>query len=451
MAIIFIFFIPSYWGYLQLKTIDLRYKNKTLPLIFLNEIDIGEKGKKQLEQIIDQKNLQLAKKKIEILVENHPVATFSGQELKIVLPKETAIERAMNLGREKKWQQRFSTLFNIFILQKPIQLNIKISYQKSIVTQLINKLEETYNQPARNALFKFENNRVIAFREEAIGQKIIIDDLLTALDKEITTNSQKKIIHLRIKKIYPEITLSKTNNFGIEELIGQGQSNFTGSSLERIHNIKLAASKINGVLIPPNQVFSFNQILGDISMSAGYMKSYIIKDGKTILGDGGGVCQVSTTLFRATLNAGLPIIERVAHAYRVHYYENDEKPGFDATVFAPYVDFKFKNNTENYILIQINFDEIKNSLTILLYGKKDGRKSLITNYKIWEMTPPPASKYQEDQSLKKGVLKQIEWPSFGTKTSFVYQVIKNNKVIFNKTFFSTYQPWPAVFLVGIAD
>ncbi len=451
IAIIFIFFTISSWSYLQLKTINSRYKNKTLPLIFLNNIDIGEKEKKQLEQIINQKNLQLAKEKIEIWVEDHPIATFSGQELKIALPKETVVERAMNLGREKKWQQRLATLFHIFILKKPIYVENKIVYQKSIIKEFINKLEKEYNKPARNALFKFENNRVIAFNKEEVGQKIITDNLLSFLDKEVSTYSPKKIIVLHIKKIYPEITLNKSNNFGIEELIGIGQSNFRGSISERIHNIKLAASKINGVLIPPNEVFSFNKTVGDVSSSVGYKKSYIIKEGKTILDDGGGVCQVSTTLFRATLNAGLPILERVAHAYRVHYYENDEKPGFDATVFNPYVDFKFKNNTESYLLIQTNFDEINTLLTILLYGKKDGRKSQISDYKIWEITQPPEPKYQEEPGLKKGVVRQIEWPSWGAKTSFVYQVIKENEIIFNKTFFSSYQPWPAVFLVGITD
>lgn len=451
VAIIFIFSLISWWLSLKLIDINLKYKNKTLPQVFFNGINLGEKERKQLEEIVNQKNHQLAKEKIEIWLENQPIATFSGQELKISFPKDTIIERAMNLGREKNWQQRLSTLFHIFILKKPISLNIKISYEKSMMREFINKLEEIYNKPARNALFKFENNRVIAFKEEEIGQKIITEKFWPIFEKEISIYSPKKIIVLRIKKIYPEITLSKANNYGIEELIGLGQSNFKGSSPERIHNIKLAALKINGVIIPPNEIFSFNKTVGDISVSTGYKKSYIIKEGKTILDDGGGVCQVSTTLFRATLNAGLPILERVAHAYRVHYYENDERPGFDATVFAPFVDFKFKNDTKNYLLLQTTFDEMNTLLTILLYGKKDGRKSVVSDYQIWGIAQPPESKYQEEPGLKKGVVKQIEWPSWGAKTSFVYQVFKENKVVFNKTFFSSYQPWPAVFLVGISD
>ena len=100
------------------------------------------------------------------------------------------------------------------------------------------------------------------------------------------------------------------------------------------------------MLIPPGGTISYNEIVGDISAATGYQPAYIIKDGRTILGDGGGVCQVSTTLFRAGLSAGLPILERHPHAYRVHYYEEGGyKPGLDATVFAPGVDLKMKNDT----------------------------------------------------------------------------------------------------------
>jgi vancomycin resistance protein YoaR len=91
--------------------------------------------------------------------------------------------------------------------------------------------------------------------------------------------------------------LAQTNNFGIEELIGVGTSNFTHSAPERVYNVTLATSKFNGVLIPKGAVISFNDLVGDISSLTGYKQAYVIKNGRTVLGDGGGVCQVSTTLF----------------------------------------------------------------------------------------------------------------------------------------------------------
>ncbi|OGG14392.1 hypothetical protein A2773_00645 [Candidatus Gottesmanbacteria bacterium RIFCSPHIGHO2_01_FULL_39_10] len=235
---------------------------------------------------------------------------------------------------------------------------------------------------------------------------------------------------------------------GIRELIGVGRSKFAHSIPGRIHNVALAASRINGRLIPPGATFSFNEALGDVSASTGFQPAYIIKDGKTVLGDGGGVCQVSTTLFRAALNAGLPIVERWAHAYRVGYYEQDSKPGFDATVYAPGVDLKIKNDTGNNILIQAITDKVNASLTFEFYGTSDGRTVDISAPKIYSESPPPPDLYQDDPTLSNGEVKQTDFAAWGAKAEFNYKVIKNDETVFEKRFFSNYRPWQAVFLRG---
>src|SRR5581483_10285430 len=105
-----------------------------------------------------------------------------------------------------------------------------------------------------------------------------------------------------------------------------------------------------------------------------------------VLGDGGGICQVSTTLFRAILSAGLPIVERHAHAYGVHYYEEDSEPGIDATVYTPTVDLKFKNDTGHYLLIQSTVDLEQLRLTYNIYGTKDDRQVTLTTPVIRSQT-----------------------------------------------------------------
>ena len=212
----------------------------------------------------------------------------------------------------------------------------------------------------------------------------------------------------------------------------------------------LAASKLHGVLIKPGEVFSFNNTLGDVSASTGFQPAYIIKAGRTVLGDGGGVCQVSTTLFRAALNTGLPIIERQAHAYRVHYYEEAGfKAGLDATVFSPSVDLKIKNDTPGYILIQTNIDETVPSLTFELYGTGDGRKTEILDHKVWGITSPPPPLYQDDPTLQLGVVKQVDFSAWGAKASFQYKVTaEDGRVLQDQVFYSNFRPWQAVFLKG---
>jgi vancomycin resistance protein YoaR len=250
--------------------------------------------------------------------------------------------------------------------------------------------------------------------------------------------------------VRPTVTTDKANTFGVKELISSGYSEFAGSATGRIHNIALAAGRLNGVLIKPGETFSFNEAVGDISAATGYQSAYIIKDGRTVLGDGGGVCQVSTTLFRAALNAGLPIIERHAHAYRVHYYEEAGfKPGLDATVYGPTYDLKFKNDTPASILIQTKTDVTNLSLTFDLYGTSDGRKAQISNQKLWGVTQPPPDLYQDDPTLARGVVKQVDFAAWGANASFDYLVTRNGQTLQKDTFVSNFRPWQAVYLRGI--
>jgi vancomycin resistance protein YoaR len=171
-----------------------------------------------------------------------------------------------------------------------------------------------------------------------------------------------------------KIKTGDINKFGIRELIGKGESSFSHSSEIRNHNVAKGAEIVNQILVAPGEEFSFIKNLGEVSSEVGFKKAYVIKQGKTELDVGGGICQVSTTLFRAALNAGLDITERKAHAYRVSYYEEDSKPGFDATVFIPKPDLRFINDTDNHILIQSRYDGNKKHLTYEIFGTNDGRK-----------------------------------------------------------------------------
>jgi len=246
----------------------------------------------------------------------------------------------------------------------------------------------------------------------------------------------------------PKTSLASTNTIGIEEKIGFGESTYSHSIANRIHNVGLTTTKIHAKLIMPGETFSFNQFLGDVSAKTGFKPAYVIKEGQTVLGDGGGVCQVSSTLFRAILNAGLPITERRGHSYRVSYYEQNSKPGFDATVYAPHPDLRFVNDTDSPILINAIADAKKTYMYVELYGKSDGRKAEIANYKQWGARPAPAAVYQDDPTLKPGQIKQVEYAAPGLNTSFDYVVSYPTGEKKEQTFKTTYVPWRAVYLRG---
>lgn len=455
IILVLFFFILQKAIYFFNKEKDLNRNRKIYPNVYINKLNFGEKTENQVINYFEQKNKQLRQKNFIIFYQKELVGSFSAKTIDLHFDSQGIAQRAFLIGRSQNLSSKiYQKITTIFGWQK-FTFNFSPTFNYQPVDEFLKTAKEKYNQPAKNARFKFENNKVIAFAKEVWGQKINQEKFIESLEKEIKEIENKKEnninLSLPLEKIEPEIKLSEINQFGITEEIGMGKSDYSGSISQRIHNIILAASKFNGILIAPQKILSFNDTVGDISSLTGYQPAYIIKDGKTILGDGGGVCQVSTTLFRAALNAGLPIIERQPHAYRVSYYENDSPPGFDATVFAPNVDLKIKNDTEAYLLIETEIDKEKNLLYFYLFGKKDGRRVEISKSTVWDVIPPLPPKYQDDPTLKKGVIKQIDFPAFGAKANFHYKVSKDSQILFEKNFFSLYRPWQAIYLVGTAE
>ena len=173
---------------------------------------------------------------------------------------------------------------------------------------------------------------------------------------------------MAIKEESPEISTKNPDKYQIKELIGTGKSDFTGSTQTRIYNIETAAKRFNGLVIKPNEEFSFTTILGEVDETTGYKEELVIKKNQTVPEFGGGICQLSTTMFRAALNTGLKVTERHNHSYPVHYYN---PPGTDATVYVPKPDLKIKNTTDDYLLIQTRIDKTTRKFYIDFYSRED--------------------------------------------------------------------------------
>lgn len=314
------------------------------------------------------------------------------------------------------------------------------------------KAQDSFEREPQNPKFVFENGKVTEFAPSLDGIKVNTDQLKSLLTDKLDqlekTTDKSLEIDVPVVKTSPEVTTDKVNNLGINELLGRGTSTYYHSIPSRVHNVALATNRINGTLVKPGETFSFNNTLGDVSAFTGYQQAYIISGGKTILGDGGGVCQVSSTLFRAVLNSGFPITERQAHAYRVSYYEQGSPPGLDATVYSPSPDLKFLNDTPGYILIVAKADTKNYSLVFEIYGTSDGRVATISKPVVSNVVPPPEDLYQDDPTLPAGTIKQIDYKAWGSKVTFNYVVTRNGQETINKTFISNYKPWQAVYLRG---
>jgi vancomycin resistance protein YoaR len=230
------------------------------------------------------------------------------------------------------------------------------------------------------------------------------------------------------------------------ELIGEGVTNFAGSTASRVQNIVVGTAQFDGLLIAPGETFSFNHYLGEVTAEQGYEESIIIWGNTTRADVGGGLCQVSSTAFRAAFWAGLPITERWAHAFRVRYYE--PPIGMDATIYSPTVDLKWVNDTGHYILIQTHVDQSNQTVSFRFYGTNPGRTVELEGPYEDNHVPHGAAVYRDDPTLPKGETKQIEWAKDGLDVT-VYRIIREDGVeVERDTFFSRFRPWQAVYLVG---
>lgn len=443
-------FLISSFSYFAFQNL---YKGRVYPGIKINGIDFGRKSEKEVRNYFLQKNQEASDATFVFSFEESN-ATVSAKEIDFGYDEELLTSQALSLGRSQGLISNISLIFQAYAAG--IDLSPAYRFSQAKLEERLNSIFEKINEKPIEAIFNFEGGRVKEFRESKDGREVdksqLNQQVLSKARLVLSYTNQKIIIiPIPITVLNPNLTTDKVNKMGIKELIGSGTSLFQHSIENRIYNVNLAASRLNGILVAPGEIFSFAKYLGDVSAFTGYKQAYVIQNGKTILGDGGGVCQVSTTLFRAILDAGLPVTDRTAHAYRVSYYEQDSPPGIDATVYVPSVDLKFKNDTGNYILIQSVVDLAELRLTFMLYGTKDGRVSEITTPVITNQIPAPEPKYEDDPTLPKGVIKQVDFAAAGANVYFIRTVTKNGAVILYDKFTSNYRPWQAVFLRGTKE
>lgn len=446
-GILGLFFFTSFlYIYYQQSHADRVYDG-----VLVNGVDFSGKTPAEVKNYFDQKNNVIQNTTIS-LQSTDTAATISARRIDFGYDSTLLAHQAMTVGRSSgNILSDVSLLLQAYI--NTVNLPASYHYSQKKLDAVILPIADQINVAPVDPLFNFENGKVTTFRDGVDGKVLEQDTVKLAIIAQFKQasagNSPRQFaIKLPVKTILAKGAQDVADNLGIKEAVAEGTSFFHHSDKDRIFNLSLAANRLNGVIIKPNEVFSFVKAVGDISVLSGYHQAYVIQNGKTVLGDGGGVCQVSTTLFRAALNAGLPIVERHQHAYRVGYYEQNSGPGIDAAIYSPTVDMKFKNDTGYALLIQTYLDPTAQSLTFTLYGTKDDREVTITDPVVLSTTPAPPPVYQDDSTLPKGTVKQVDFAADGANVYFTRTVTKaGQKPLYDK-FASNYKPWQAVYVRG---
>ncbi len=359
--------------------------------------------------------------------------------------------------------QILANMIGVQRVQDGDKVEVQVTLNPDTLRQMLAGIETQVDRQSSNARFHFDEStgQLVAISSSNTGRKLDVDASLKAITDSLLKGEHT--IPLVIQETQPTLPDTATaQQLGITQLLPNGQQTtyFWGSNAARIQNITTAAQRFDGVLVAPGETFSMGQALGDVSLDNGFTEALIIYGGRTIKGVGGGVCQVSTTLFRTAFFAGFPVAERVPHAYRVSYYEetssgadNSTLAGLDATVYFPLVDFKFTNNSPYWILMETNVDLGSRSLTWKFYSTYDGRTVNWNSTGPQNIVPAPSPSFVQNPDLKPGQITQTDWAANGADVDVTRTVSKNGALLFQDEFKTHYQAWQAVceYAPGVDD
>jgi vancomycin resistance protein YoaR len=338
-----------------------------------------------------------------------------------------------------------------FVLIDQVEGEPRVRLRREKFRALIEPLGKAVAQKAENARFTFDpaTRQLTRIAPARDARALNIEATLDALEAAAQSDNRSVTVVVDVTPAQVPSTAT-AQELGITQLITQATTFFKGSSPARLANVRVAAARFHGLVIPPGGLFSFNEHLGEVTEKEGFQEGLIIVGNRTVKGIGGGVCQVSTTAYQAALRAGFPVVERYPHGYRVSYYERGMGPGFDASVFSPYADLKFINNSPAHLLIETIYDPVRVTLTFRFYGTSDGREVIISPPTITNVVPHGPDIYEPDpeNQVPAGKAKQVEYAVDGATVSFTRQVIRDGEVLINERVVSRYVPWQAVYRYG---
>jgi len=357
------------------------------------------------------------------------------------------------------WVIDAATLARLVVI-KPESARFLISFDTTALHGLLQEINAAIRREAQNARFIFndETRQLELIQPSVTGRELNLPLMEAAIQTRVLAGEHTLPLEIIVKP--PQVGDDATaESLGITELVSDpaySVTYFRGSSAARVQNIRLAAARFHGLLVAPGETFSMGEALGDISLENGYQEAMIIYNGRTIKGIGGGVCQVSTTLFRTAFFAGYPVLERHAHAYRVSYYEQTSSgidpnlAGMDATVYFPLVDLKFVNDTPYWLLMETYVNESAQRLTWKFYSTRDGRRVTWTTTGPRNIVRAPAPLFRLNPDLPPDAMKQVDWAADGADVYVTRTVSRNGQVLFSDEFATHYEPWQAVCEYGSA-
>ena len=390
---------------------------------------------------------------LELMVEETPPLVLDASEQAALA--RSIVEQPLTLQAEGAgpWvldPQMLAGMLRFNLVQNSQGAQYQVGLDPAQLAAFLEPLAPELERRPQNARFIFndDTHQLDLHQEAVVGRTLDIPASLQAIESGLQQGRHQLDLVFQLEQ--PTVPSTATAaELGITQAVSVVSTYFGGSSPERVNNIRTASSAFHGLLVAPGETLAMGDVLGDISLDKGYSEALIIFGDRTIKGVGGGVCQVSTTLFRAAFMGGFEIVERYPHAYRVGYYEQgpgSPGPGLDATVFVPLVDFRFTNDTPHWLLMETYI--YGTQLLWKFYSSSDGRQVQVSGPRISNEVDAPEPLYKENSDLDEGEIEQVDYQADGMDVVVTRTVTRDGQILHEDVVKTHYLPWRAIFEYG---
>jgi len=326
--------------------------------IIVDDMDFGGLTYQEAREKLEAKTSQLLQKEVLLFYENKSFV-YSFKELGVTIPIKEILQEIIVYGHRGSLFRRIQEWWVLHAGSKKI--NLSFEWDEKNIRKQVEQIAQAVDSPPKNAMREI-NGDTVEVVPHLLGQKVDVEQMVRDIIRLIPLQGRGYAPVTVIPQI-PEVTTSVLRKQGVSTLMAKFITQFNPYNKPRVENIRVASAQLDGTEIPPGEVFSFNDIVGPRTEERGYEEAIIIVGNDFVPGIGGGICQVSSTLYNGVLRANLPVKERRRHSLLINYVPL----GLDATVAYDYIDFKFLNNTDGYIILKAEVAE--DSLTIRLFGR----------------------------------------------------------------------------------
>ncbi|MDO5517020.1 MAG: VanW family protein [Clostridium sp.] len=406
--------------YLSVKGTIKDWNDKIYPGVTVHNIDIGGMTKEEAETKLKSEFMgAISDKKLDIQIQDKNFQLVYA-DITPSYDLDYTVNEAYNFGKEYGIIKKYAAIKG----KEETDIELKFSYDEEKLKEFETNLIDEVNESPKNASLSISGDK-ISVQPEVDGLSIDEDDLDSKLKEAIDGDiqSEKTVV---IEPVVTKAEITSEDLSKITGVIGSFSTSYGTSAAGRSSNIELATRKINGTIVMPGETFSFNDVVGPRTEEVGFKEAGTYVGNKVEPGIGGGICQVSTTLYRAVMRANIRSKERTNHSMAVGY----ASPGLDATVAYGYLDYKFTNTYDFPIYIQgMTGGKV---VTYQIYGNKSalGGKTYDMSSDILE-TLPPETKVIEDNTLDQGTEVNEGGGMTGYKT-IAYQITYENGVEVNR-------------------